>query len=811
MFFHFIQCRHGFSAGVLALGVCMIASSAFSNASGEPGAEGKSEAEPVAAERRSDSSSEIDLRRAMAVAELAESEYRSAKEKNKKSPGALSEMQLDRLRAKYVIADLNVVRAKLAGSDDDEARREIDFRRAKIIAELAEAEYRSAQEKNEKSPDALSEVELDRLRAKCVIADLDFAEASLAGNDDDETRREIDLRRARAVAELAEKTKASSQDAHPVEVAVGSKSETTGERARKKETPESKDTWWGPATEGVQCRLRAEKQSWQQGRVPKLLADWRNDGTGNWEITLPRENWELEIDGSLHKPNFRDVRDQCVLLDPGGRQQDLVAPIYYHCDLGMKLHALPPGKHTLRLICTLNSTSTDAAEKPLRVVSNPFKVEILPVDDDVAWGEPTDGVQCRLRVDSHSWPQGTAPKLFADLHNQGKRDLSVALESESWELEIDGKWHKPGAFRTGLRRYLPLARGQRQLNVEVWIDPNKKLRHLTPGTHTLRVARILSSALEAPVKERIRVVSNPVEIEIVAAEPQARNETAGGWSDIETVMASLRSEFAEISSAYPELPDADAVRITHTGIFYGLRYIRNCTYLSKRGHKDTGPHPVHLRFEVYSLSEQGDLTRYAVRKLDHTWANLRLVGWTRVYVGEDASPGFADKARRIIDRHVAMVDALDRRAKDTPLPVAKDWGWAVEGVQFRLHTDKSNWPQGTLPELLADFRNRGRRDLLIKLRHEIWRLEIDGKWRQPNSWNTGRAHWLPLGPGQDQKDVKVRVNVDDNLGRKLRELKPGKHTLRVAVYLGQDPPGGPFRVVSNPIEIEILPSPPAAD
>ncbi len=125
-------------------------------------------------------------------------------------------------------------------------------------------------------------------------------------------------------------------------------------------------------------------------------------------------------------------------------------------------------------------------------------------------------------------------------------------------------------------------------------------------------------------------------------------------------------------------------------------------------------------------------------------------------MGKDASPGFADKARRIIDRHVAMVDALDRRAKDTPLPVAKDWGWAVEGVQFRLHTDKSSWPQGTLPELLADFRNRGRRDLLIKLRREIWRLEIDGKWYQPKGWNSGLAHSLPLGPGQDQKDVKVR-------------------------------------------------------
>ncbi len=594
----------------------------------------------------------------------------------------------------------------------------------------------------------------------------------------------------------------------------------SGAAERRNETPEElaetvkqnvRQDGWGKSVEGVKCRLHADKPSWQQGRIPDLLADWHNEGAGTWEITLPRGNWELEIDGTRFQPSVREPRNQRVPLHSGEQRQDLAVPVLSNGNLGLKLHDLSPGKHTLRLICMLNSTAPDTAEKPLRVVSNLIEVNVLPIDDDIAWGEPTEGVQCRLRVDQRSWPQGTVPKLFADLHNQGKRDLSIAIEAESWEFEIDGKWHKPSVFRSGIRRYLPLAAGQQQLNVEVWTDAHKKLDELTPGAHTLRLARILPSAMEGPANDQIRVVSNPVEIEVVAAEPQARSKATGGWSDIETVMGSLSSEFAKISSAYPELPDADAIRITRTDVFYGLKYMRNCTYLGRRGHEDTGPHPVHLRFEVYSLSEQGDPIPYAVRKPDHTWGNLRLVGWTRVYVGKDASPGFADKARQIIDRHVAMVDALDHRAKDTPPPVAKDWSWSMEGVQFRLHTDKSSWPQGTLPELLADFRNRGTRDLKIELEHESWGLEIDGRWHRVSSFVSGLRRWLPLGPGQDQQNLKVWFHANDNLGRKLRELEPGKHTLRVARYFRQGPPEERLRLVSNPIDIEILPSRPAAD
>ena len=257
-----------------------------------------------------------------------------------------------------------------------------------------------------------------------------------------------------------------------------------------------------------------------------------------------------------------------------------------------------------------------------------------------AWSDPVDGLRIRLRPTQRQWKPGATPTLALDLWNDSDQGNVFRYEGGQeieCEIEVDGQWHRWVADYSIVKaRGYSLKAGQaRDEAIEIsltgaWVRDALRL-NLTPGIHRLRVA--FTPARPDPGGRRPRVVSKPVEIEIVAAEPQAGSETAGGWSDIETVMASLRSELVKISSAYPELPDADAVRITRTDVFYGLKYIRNCTYLGKRGHEDTGPHPVHLRFEVYSLSEQGDPIAYAVRKPDHTWVHLRLVGWTRVYVG----------------------------------------------------------------------------------------------------------------------------------------------------------------------------------
>jgi beta-lactamase regulating signal transducer with metallopeptidase domain len=150
----------------------------------------------------------------------------------------------------------------------------------------------------------------------------------------------------------------------------------------------------------------------------------------------------------------------------------------------------------------------------------PFPAIVLESDRDYQfWGNPVDGVQCRLRAEKSTWPQGSIPKLFADLRNRGQQNLRIAIESESWELEIDGQWHKPDNFFSGSRRYLPLGPGQLQRDMEVWLPTVDNLAHqfqaLKPGKHTIRIARLFNDPWR-PGDEVLRVVSNPIQIQIVS-------------------------------------------------------------------------------------------------------------------------------------------------------------------------------------------------------------------------------------------------------------------------------------------------------
>jgi len=158
-----------------------------------------------------------------------------------------------------------------------------------------------------------------------------------------------------------------------------------------------------------------------------------------------------------------------------------------------------------------------------------------------------------------------------------------------------------------------------------------------------------------------------------------------------------------------------------------------------------------------------------------------------------------------------------------PVRVSSAWGKAAEGVQIRLWAKQSKWNQGTVPGLLADVRNQGKRNLLV--RDHGCELEVDGRWyRQPVSGGLIPPP-SPLPPGRRYDNIAVDLHPSWEISvprgvhppwkggpEQLGELTPGKHTIRVAftamasikarapIYA----PGKDVRAISNPIEIEIV-------
>lgn len=135
-------------------------------------------------------------------------------------------------------------------------------------------------------------------------------------------------------------------------------------------------------------------------------------------------------------------------------------------------------------------------------------------------------------------------------------------------------------------------------------------------------------------------------------------------------------------------------------------------------------------------------------------------------------------------------------------------GEVAEGVQVRLGNYLQQWPEGRSIVFRSDFRNQGRRRLIVYRTEAMGELELDGQWHR---WNGDiEAKSSPFGPGDHYEDIQFNLRgswVNKDTGQPLKFPALGKHTVRMAVVakpVEQDP-GQSVRAVSNPVEFEVIP------
>jgi len=194
-----------------------------------------------------------------------------------------------------------------------------------------------------------------------------------------------------------------------------------------------------------------------------------------------------------------------------------------------------------------------------------------------------------------------------------------------------------------------------------------------------------------------------------AREPRV---AAGMPAEVLAVIASLKAELEELLSGYPELGNAGDIRIrgpVEVAGLHELAYLHDCKYWGKRGYEDTGPHPVHVTFSVVWRPAQGERFPFPISDPIVTWPNLNLVGWVHLYVGEGGTPGIWAKIREVLDRHVEMMNVLERRAAEGE----GGWGEAVEGLRVGVSVKKSRFAMDEPIEVRWQIKNVGQEDKTI--------------------------------------------------------------------------------------------------
>ena len=313
---------------------------------------------------------------------------------------------------------------------------------------------------------------------------------------------------------------------------------------------------WGEAVEGIQVRLRAEREQWKFGERPTFALDVRNEGKETVSfVDFMAQHCEIQYDGKWYGWGSSIIGGSYNRrLAPGAEMQDgiKVTLVRDWCvpktEMPLKLAPadekvwgeamrLRPGKHkvVVRFIPVLGEGRNPTGDRlrgegvQPRVLSNTLEIEIMPLGpgEDI-WGK----VQVRLEVEQERWKATETPGFRMEVWNQGMGEFPFLESKESLEVEVDGKWYEeeppdPRAARVMSRmgsRMGPIMAGQSRTYVKNlrwgWRSKQGQSKlELGAGKHRVRVAFILEPE-EAGIAKAFRGESKVVKFEIMAKTPE---------------------------------------------------------------------------------------------------------------------------------------------------------------------------------------------------------------------------------------------------------------------------------------------------
>jgi len=460
---------------------------------------------------------------------------------------------------------------------------------------------------------------------------------------------------------------------------------------------------------------------------------------------------------------------------------------------------------------------------------------------DTAWGEAVEGVDCRLWTDLRVWEADQTPVLNAEVRNRGKLALKIVPDATLQELQFDGKWYtSPERFEEGaalLKQPSPFPPGKEYGNLPVRLLPDRwgwfgspqpgpaVPKGPKPGKHSVRIAFTAQPADPAKGKP-LRVVSNPVEIEIAAEKIQWGRNANG-------LQAGLAFDVQE--------------RPYHVGELVSFRiYVRNLSgktvAVVDSGTTGWMPTVSDSAGKPVMVAGQFDGPVQRRRQILPDGQTL-LVGTVALMLDQNPearasqpfhahlAPGtyrvsqkyrFADEPEATWSGELASGE-LELKVVPAATPAegaGTDWGPAVEGVQCRLEADKPTWKAAEMPTLKAYVRHQAETTLFLS-NHPMFgaQLEVDGhwhRWNAPVAW-AGPSHSSSKFRTKDEQPLAI--TLDENWRRvdnkEPLRVDPGRHVIRFAWegHPEKGPREGPDEqrsivLVSNPLEITVPPERP---
>ena len=173
------------------------------------------------------------------------------------------------------------------------------------------------------------------------------------------------------------------------------------------------------------------------------------------------------------------------------------------------------------------------------------------------WGDPSDGVQLRIHSPEVQQDRGKwKVQLKTDIRANKERVLpNYGAPIDAYVIQWNGKWYRPANDNANLAANMkPSNATQRDsmptvINAAGWIEEStgKPMSALSPGQHKLRIALPLHDGPKDKAEKPQRAVSNEIEVEIVAVQPDHTLRIGGKHAQGGTVFGKVEGNVGSYS------------------------------------------------------------------------------------------------------------------------------------------------------------------------------------------------------------------------------------------------------------------------
>ena len=173
------------------------------------------------------------------------------------------------------------------------------------------------------------------------------------------------------------------------------------------------------------------------------------------------------------------------------------------------------------------------------------------------WGDQSDGVQLRIHSPKVQQDQGKwKVQLKTDIRANKERVLpNYGAPLDAYVLQWNGKWYRPANDNANLAASMkPSYATQRDsmhtvIHAAGWVDKStgEPMPTLSPGQHKLRIALPLHDGPKGEAEKPRRAVSNEIEVEIVAVQPDHTLRIGGKYAQRGTVFGKVEGNVGSYS------------------------------------------------------------------------------------------------------------------------------------------------------------------------------------------------------------------------------------------------------------------------